>query len=67
MSVALLTLIIAAFLAGAVLGVFALLITGIRRGDRAHLDDAPASHPDAIARRILAGIRYPAESEEDDK
>ena len=67
MLVSLLILIIAAFLAGAVLGILALLIIGIRRGDRARLNEAPGSHPDAVARRILAGVRYPRDGEEDDQ
>jgi hypothetical protein len=48
-------------LAGAVLGVLAILIVGIRRGDRGHLANAPQSHSDAVARRILVGVRYPSE------
>ena len=53
-----------ALLAGVGLGILALLIAGIRRGDRAHLTNAPDSHPDAIARRLLVGVRYPTESNE---
>ena len=67
MFMSLLILIIVAFLAGAVLGILALLVIGIRRGDRAHLNEASGSHSDAIARRILAGVRYPLEDEEDDR
>jgi hypothetical protein len=67
MPVVMLTLIIAAFAGGAVLGILALLIIGIRRGDRAHMHGAPVSHPDAIARRILAGARHRLDSEEDDQ
>jgi hypothetical protein len=36
------------------------LIIGIRRGDRRHLASAPHSNPDAFARRVLLGVRYPA-------
>lgn len=67
MFLALLTLVIAALLAGAALGILALLIIGIRRGDRARLNETPESHSDAIARRILAGVRYSHECEEDDQ
>jgi hypothetical protein len=38
----------------------AVLIIGIRRGDRRHLAKAPHSNPDAFARRLLLGVRYPA-------
>ena len=67
MPIAFLTLIIVALLSGAVLGILALLTLGIRRGDRARLAGAPRSHPDAVARRILVGIRHPAESRKDDQ
>lgn len=55
-----------ALLAGTTLSVLAVLIVGIRRGDRAHLATAPGSPPDAFARRILVGIRYPANAEKDE-
>ena len=51
-------------LAGTVLGILAILVTGIHRGDRNHLASAPKSNSDAIARRILVGVRYPAENNE---
>jgi hypothetical protein len=54
-------------LAAAALGILTLLIIGIRRGDRGHLSNAPRSNSDAFARRILVGVRYPADDEEDDK
>jgi hypothetical protein len=38
----------------------AVLIIGIHRGDRRHLTSGPQSNPDAFARRILLGVRYPA-------
>jgi hypothetical protein len=38
----------------------AILIIGIRRGDRRHLASAPRSVSDAFARRLLLGVRYPA-------
>ena len=51
-------LVLAVFLSGAVAGVFAVLVIGIRRGDRAHLTDEPATHLDAITRSVLrVGIR----------
>jgi hypothetical protein len=57
-----------ALLAGIGLGILAMLIAGIRRGDRGHLTNAPGSRPDAIARRLLVGVRYPSDSnEEEDK
>ena len=41
-------LVLAVFLSGAVAGVFAMLVIGIRRGDRAHhLADEPGTHLDA--------------------
>jgi hypothetical protein len=68
MSFPLLVLAGVALLAAIGLGILALLITGIRRGDRGHLTSAPGSHPDAIARRLLVGVRYPSDSnEEQDK
>jgi predicted RND superfamily exporter protein len=39
--------------------VLAVLIIGIRRGDRHHLADKPRSVSDAFARRLLVGVRYP--------
>lgn len=54
-----------ALLAGAALGILAVLIIGIRRGDRGHLTNAPESLSDALARRMLVGVRYPNETEED--
>jgi hypothetical protein len=53
-------------LAGAALGILAILIIGIRRGDRGHLASTPKSHSDALARRILVGVRYPTDIEEDE-
>ena len=51
---ALAIVIVAAFLSGAVLGILALLIVGIHRGDRArHLADAPRTHVEAVTRRVL--------------
>lgn len=42
----------------------AVLIIGIRRGDRRHLASAPRSNSDAFARRLLLGVRSPACSPE---
>jgi hypothetical protein len=64
MPAALLILAGVALLAGAGLGILACFIAGIRRGDRGHLANAPGSRPDAIARRLLVGVRYPTESKE---
>ena len=51
-------LVLAVFLSGAVAGVFILLVIGIRRGDRAHLTDAPATHLEAMTRSVLGvGVR----------
>lgn len=46
--------------------VLAVLIIGIRRGDRHHLTDPPGPGSDAIARRLLVGVRYP-DNEGDDQ
>jgi hypothetical protein len=52
--VALAIVIISAFLSGAVLGVLALLIVGIHRGDRARrLADAPHTQVEAVTRRVM--------------
>jgi hypothetical protein len=62
-----LILAITGFLAVAAITVLAVLITGIRRGDRSHLANSPGSHSDAFARRILVGVRFPADDEEGDE
>jgi hypothetical protein len=41
----------------------AVLIIGIRKGDRRHLGSGPQSHSDALARRLLLGVRYPESPE----
>jgi hypothetical protein len=53
------TLIIAAFLSGAVIAVFVMLVAGIHAGDRAHrLTDPPHSRLQALTRGMLGvGIR----------
>jgi hypothetical protein len=54
MTVAVVIFGITVFLAGAALGVLALLVVGIRKGDRAgHLADAPHTQVEAITRRVL--------------
>jgi hypothetical protein len=42
----------------------AVLIIGIHRGDRRHPASAPRSNSEALARRLLLGVRYPAPSPE---
>jgi hypothetical protein len=46
--------------------ILAVLIIGIRRGDKRHLVNEPRSNSDAFARRILVGVRYPAENPDGD-
>jgi hypothetical protein len=47
-------LVLAVFLSGAVAGVFAMVVIGIRIGDRAHhLTDEPGTHLDALTRSVL--------------
>ena len=52
-------LVLAVFLSGAVVGVFVMLVIGIRRGDRPpHLADEPGTHLDALTRSVLGvGVR----------
>jgi hypothetical protein len=47
--------------------VLAVLVTGIQRGDRHHLTDAPRSGSDALARRLLTGVRQPGDTEGGDQ
>jgi hypothetical protein len=54
MTLTLVILAITVFLAGAVLVFLALLIVGIRKGDRVrHLADTPHTHVEAITRWVL--------------
>ena len=46
--------------------ILAVLIIGIHRGDRHRLTDAPRSGSDALARRLLVGVRYPGNTEGED-
>ncbi len=68
MTLALVILAIAVFLSGAVLGSLALLVVGIRRGDRAqHLADAPRTQTEAITRAVLGvGTRSQGHTDEED-
>ena len=63
MTFAITILAIAVFLAGAALGILAVIVIGIRRDDRAqHLTDAPHTHVEAATRRVLGvGIRNHAD------
>lgn len=68
MSSPVLVLAVVGLLAGAALGSLAIIIIGIRKGDRGQLSSTPKSHSDAFARRILVGVRYPRrESEGEDQ
>lgn len=53
---------IPAALSGVAAIAFAVIVAGIRRGDRASLTSDPADQADAIARRVLGGVRYREES-----
>lgn len=64
MSAPILILAITGFLAIAATAVLAMLVTGIRLGDRSHLCNPPRSPCDTFARRILVGVRFPCESEQ---
>lgn len=66
MSLSALLLIGIGLLAGLALGTLAVLVIGIRLGDRGHLANAPTSHSDAFARRMLVGVRYPSQDSEGD-
>jgi hypothetical protein len=63
MSEPILVLAVTGFLAVAGTAILALLVIGIRRGDRGHLSRSPGSNSDAIAPRILVGVRYPGKSD----
>ena len=53
---------ITATLSGIAAIAFAVIVAGIRQGDRSPLTSDPASQADAIARRIVGGVRYTKES-----
>lgn len=61
----LLVLVGVGFLVVTVTVILAVLVIGIRRGDRGHLSNSPGSNSDAFARRILVGVRYPRESDKE--
>jgi hypothetical protein len=52
---------IAAFLSGSAIGIFAVLVAGIRSGDRAkNLTGIPRTGTEAVTRRLLGvGVRTP--------
>jgi hypothetical protein len=54
-------------LAVSALVILAALIIGIHRGDRHHLTDAARSGSDALARRLLVGVRYSDNTEGEDQ
>jgi hypothetical protein len=58
-------LVVTGVIALAAAGILLTLAIGIRMGDRGHLARAPRSQSDAFARRLLVGIRRPAESSEE--
>lgn len=47
--------------------ILAVLIIGIRRGDRHSLANAPRPGSDAFARRLLVGVRNPGSMEREDQ
>lgn len=55
------------FLCGTTIGGFALVVSGIRKGDRAvRFADKPSTHAEAIARRVLGvGIRAAGEDQDE--
>jgi hypothetical protein len=54
------------FIAVAALVVLMVLIIGIHKGDRRHLSNAPRPGSDSFARRLLVGVRYSAESDDEE-
>jgi hypothetical protein len=71
MTSATMTLVIAAFLSGAVIAVFAMLVAGIQAGDRpGHLTAASHRRLEALTRTMLGvGVRtgHPASSRDGEK
>jgi hypothetical protein len=59
-----LVLVSVGIIAVSALVILAILAIGIRRGDRRHLANAPQSSSDAFARRLLVGVRFPADCTE---
>jgi hypothetical protein len=56
------TIVIPVALSGIAAITFAVIVAGIRQADRSPLTSDPASHADAIARRVVGGVRYHKES-----
>jgi hypothetical protein len=56
------TIAIPVALSGIAASAFAVIVAGIRQGDRTPLTSDPAGHADAIARRVVGGVRYREES-----
>jgi hypothetical protein len=56
------TIAIPVALSGIAAVAFAVVVAGIRRGDRNPLTCDTAGHADAIARRFVGGVRYLEES-----
>jgi hypothetical protein len=52
------TIAIPAALSGIAASAFAVIVAGIRQADRGPLTSDSASHADAIARRVVGGVRY---------
>jgi hypothetical protein len=53
----------------ALLALFVAIVIGIQRGDhgrRGHLFNTPASHADALTRRLLVGVRHSGQITEED-
>lgn len=70
MSLVIIFIAIPVALAGVAAIAFAVIVAGIRKADRSPLTCDPAGHAEAIARRVVGGVRYleessaPAQSEE---
>jgi hypothetical protein len=47
--------------------ILVILITGINRGDRHHLTNAPQSSSEALARRLLVGVRCLSDNIKEDQ
>jgi len=60
---------IAAFLSGSAIGIFAVLVAGIRSDDRAkNLTGIPRTGTEAVTRRLLGvGVRTPAVGRDEDQ
>ena len=56
------TIAIPAALSGIAAIAFAVIVAGIRQADRSPLTSDPAARADAIARRVVGGVRYCGQS-----